>query len=260
MLLEHGADPDATGPRDQTALMWAVADRHSDVVGVLVRHGADVHARSAEWKQLKAHAPHPHPENQIWVTQGGNTALMFAARVGDLTSARYLVAAGADVNDTDGWGISALTMAAYSNFGAVFIEPAFDPGGPFQVGGKRTGQFAGLVGFLTRARCRPEPGSREVYGATRCNHAPGRRHGGPAPRTRGRSKHSARDVHSHPTLVYLELLFPSCMGSSHPVLACCSVWNPSNPPQFGGTWRGSAGRASRSVLCGRRNRRRRHIR
>jgi ankyrin repeat protein len=42
---------------------------------------------------------------------------MFAARVGDLESARLLVAAGANVNDADAWGISALVMAAHSGFG-----------------------------------------------------------------------------------------------------------------------------------------------
>ena len=161
MLLEHGADPDATGPRDQTALMWAVSDRHPDVLRVLVDHGADVHARSAEWRQLKAHAPHPHPENQIWVTQGGNTALMFAARAGDLTSARHLVSAGADVNDTNGWGISALAMAAYSNFTSVFVEPAFDPGGPFHVEGGRPGQSAELVEFLLEEGADPNLGAEK---------------------------------------------------------------------------------------------------
>jgi ankyrin repeat protein len=41
---------------------------------------------------------------------------MFAARVGDLESAKLLVAAGADVNDTDAWGVSATTLAAHSGF------------------------------------------------------------------------------------------------------------------------------------------------
>jgi ankyrin repeat protein len=44
---------------------------------------------------------------------------MFAARVGDLESAKLLVAAGANVNDTDAWGVSAATLAAHSDFRAV---------------------------------------------------------------------------------------------------------------------------------------------
>jgi ankyrin repeat protein len=164
ILLEHGADPDSTGPREQTALMWAAANRYSDIVGALVRHGADVNARSEESRQLKAHEPHPHPEHQIWVTQGGNTALMFAARVGDVSSARHLVGAGADVNTRDGWGISALTMAVYSDFGTVVIEPFFAPGGPVHVGGSeelREGQFAELVEFLLEEGADPNLGAEK---------------------------------------------------------------------------------------------------
>jgi ankyrin repeat protein len=41
---------------------------------------------------------------------------MFAARVGDLASAKLLVAAGANVNDADAWGVSATTLAAHSGF------------------------------------------------------------------------------------------------------------------------------------------------
>src|SRR5262249_7150019 len=49
----------------------------------------------------------------------GETALMFAARVGDLESAKLLVSAGADVNDKDAWGVSAATLAAHSGYGNV---------------------------------------------------------------------------------------------------------------------------------------------
>jgi uncharacterized protein len=38
------------------------------------------------------------------------------ARMGDLASAKLLVAAGANVNDADAWGISATTLAAHSGF------------------------------------------------------------------------------------------------------------------------------------------------
>ena len=45
--------------------------------------------------------------NTTGPSRTGDTALMFAARVGDLTSAQLLVAAGANVNDADAWGVSA---------------------------------------------------------------------------------------------------------------------------------------------------------
>ena len=42
---------------------------------------------------------------------------MFATRVGDVASAQLLIAAGANVNDADAWGVSATTLAAHSGFG-----------------------------------------------------------------------------------------------------------------------------------------------
>jgi hypothetical protein len=40
--------------------MRAVAQRHPDVVKVLLAHGADVHARSDTWSQVMAVSPHGH--------------------------------------------------------------------------------------------------------------------------------------------------------------------------------------------------------
>jgi ankyrin len=58
---------------------------------------------------------------------GGETALVFAARVGDLASAKLLLAAGANVNDKDAWGISAVTLAAHSGF-ATLVDFLLDAG------------------------------------------------------------------------------------------------------------------------------------
>ena len=41
---------------------------------------------------------------------------MFAARVGDIASAKLLVAAGANVKDADAWGVSATVLAGHSGF------------------------------------------------------------------------------------------------------------------------------------------------
>ena len=76
-LIGNGAEVNAAEPSlKQTALMWAVAERHAEIVGVLIEKGANVHA----------------------ATRHGFTALHFAAREGDLESARLLLAAGVDVN------------------------------------------------------------------------------------------------------------------------------------------------------------------
>ncbi len=143
-LLAAGADVDAaTGEGAygaQTALMWAVAQGHSAVVEVLLAHGADVHARSSTFtetvKTISTYANYGLrcvPRDECYITEvrsGGFTPLLFAARVGDLASARLLVAAGADVNEEAPDGASALAVAALSGnggVGALLLEHGADP-------------------------------------------------------------------------------------------------------------------------------------
>jgi ankyrin repeat protein len=114
LLLAKGADANARGSRQQTALMWAVSQRHPDVVKLLVARGADVHARSSEWQEMMAVPPHGVPLYNKIIPHGRDTALLFSARAGDLESAKLLVGAGANVNDTDAWGVSVTTMAAHA--------------------------------------------------------------------------------------------------------------------------------------------------
>jgi hypothetical protein len=125
--------------------MWAAAQRHADVVRVLLAHRADVHARSDTWSQVEAVSPHGHLDYNRAIPYGSNTALMFAARVGDLASARLLVAAGANVNDEDAWGVSATVLAAHSGFPSWWsalegiTRPALaSPGCTWRSQGRRT--------------------------------------------------------------------------------------------------------------------------
>jgi uncharacterized protein len=77
MLIEYGAVINAKEPaQNQTALMWAAAERHPDVVKAFIDAHADLKANSKQ----------------------GFTAIHFAARVGDLESVKELVTAGVDVN------------------------------------------------------------------------------------------------------------------------------------------------------------------
>lgn len=77
VLLEHGADVNWNEPeKNQTALMWAVSEQHSNVACLLVASGADIHA----------------------ATKGGYTPLLLAVREGDIESTRLLLNAGADAN------------------------------------------------------------------------------------------------------------------------------------------------------------------
>ena len=130
-LLEAGAGTEVTAARGQTALMWAAAQRHAAVVEVLLEYGADVDTRTVSWTEVVKTSPDPwSPEYVTEQQQGGYTPLLFAARVGDLASARLLVEAGADVNDLAPVGTSAVVVAAHSGHGEVasyLVERGADP-------------------------------------------------------------------------------------------------------------------------------------
>ena len=143
-LLASGAEVDAATEAgaygEQTALMWAVAQQHPAVVEALLAHGADVHARSTVFtetvKTIPTYANYGlqcMPRDECYITEvesGGFTPLLFAARVGDLVSARLLLAAGADVNETAPDGASVLAVAALSGHGALgafLLDQRADP-------------------------------------------------------------------------------------------------------------------------------------
>jgi ankyrin repeat protein len=130
LLAGKGANLNARGSRKQTALMWAVSQQHPEVVAVLLAHGADLSLRSERWTQVMAVPPHGYLPYNREIPAGDETALLFAARVGDLESARLLVKAGANVNDVDAWGVSAVTLAAHSGFADLvdyLLEKGADP-------------------------------------------------------------------------------------------------------------------------------------
>jgi len=92
-LLEAGAGPNAKeSERGQTALMWAAAGKHADIVQLLIDHGADPRLAS----------------------KSGFTPLLFAAQQGDIGSAAALLAAGVDVNSKMPNGSNALIVTAAS--------------------------------------------------------------------------------------------------------------------------------------------------
>ena len=121
-LLAARADVNAREPlRDQTALMWAVAQGHVDVVRVLLAHGANIQARSSVTR-VRINRANPNDITAAMVgdvSQGGSTPLLFAARHGDAQVADALLAAGANVNDVAPDGTSALTMAVHGNHAAL---------------------------------------------------------------------------------------------------------------------------------------------
>jgi uncharacterized protein len=125
-LLKAGADVHAADAQfGQTALMWAAAEGHVDVIERLVEHGAKVNQRVGS----------------------GFTPLLFAVREGQLGAARALLAAGANINESiqpdPNWrrrlspgpnpsraGTSALMLAvinAHFDLAAYLLEKGADP-------------------------------------------------------------------------------------------------------------------------------------
>ena len=77
-----------------------------------------------------ASAPPRAPRRRARPLTGGLTALVFAARQGDLESARLLLAAGADVNGTTEYGWTPLLTAVHNRYyrlAALLLERGADP-------------------------------------------------------------------------------------------------------------------------------------
>ncbi|MDR2215453.1 MAG: ankyrin repeat domain-containing protein, partial [Nevskiaceae bacterium] len=127
LLLKHGAKVNAREQwRQQTPLMWAVAEAQPAMVKLLLDQGADVDVRSRvnEWeRQVTA-----EPRMQVRPS-GGFTALLYAARRGCAECASLLLGKGADVNLSDPDGVSPLLMSLLNgNFdtAAVLLRAGAD--------------------------------------------------------------------------------------------------------------------------------------
>jgi ankyrin repeat protein len=110
MLLDKGADVNAREHyKGQTALMWAAAERHPAVVKLLLERGADWKVRSFD---RETRPPKLSAASSISpIPRGGFTALLFAAREGDIETARVMLDGGVDINYGDVDNTTALTVA-----------------------------------------------------------------------------------------------------------------------------------------------------
>ena len=137
VLLEAGANVNAKESwGGTTALMWAASEQHAAAVKLLLDHGADVNARSnfvaaANGRGFEGRTPAaPKAEQKVEeFASGWLTPLMFAAREGDLESARLLVRAGANVNAIAGDGKDALGLAIFNGnyeFASFLIDSKSD--------------------------------------------------------------------------------------------------------------------------------------
>lgn len=128
LLIDRGAEVNTAEPwRGQTALMWAAAEHHPAVVKLLLERGADPDGRSkaVDFTKLKPKS------GSIGMNfpRGGFTPLLFAARQGDLESARILVEAGAGVNIGDPDNTTPLVVAIINlhyDLAAYLIEKGAD--------------------------------------------------------------------------------------------------------------------------------------
>jgi ankyrin repeat protein len=125
LLLDYGADPNARERGlGETALMWAAAQNHAAAVQLLVARGADRNARSTVLKFTRPRTP------LTVLPRGGWTPSMFAARQGAMEAARMLAEAGADLNQRDPDGTTALVLAiinSHYDLAALLLEKGADP-------------------------------------------------------------------------------------------------------------------------------------
>jgi ankyrin repeat protein len=131
LLLERGAVVDAKDASfQQTALMVAVREDHPEIVKLLVDRGADVNAKTRTGQTPQWVLPNSVPGfgHGVGIVRGGLpprgsrqpipgalSPLLYAARDGRLEAARLLVAAGADIEQTDANAITPLIMAIVNN-------------------------------------------------------------------------------------------------------------------------------------------------
>ena len=132
VLLDAGADPNRReGWHAQTALMWAAAENHSDIIQALVEAEAELEARSVPVDMPNVVAAQRqggfvYPE----YNKGSMNALLFAARQGNLEAVEALIDAGADLNGTDEEGVTPLILATLNghfDVAGLLLESGADP-------------------------------------------------------------------------------------------------------------------------------------
>ena len=119
LLVERGADVNRRERfRQQSAVMWAAAQNHPDMVAFLISKGADltVRAQANDWEtQITS-----EPRVQYRPT-GGLTPLLYAARAGCLDCVTAMLDAGADKDRPNPDGMTPMIMALDNGYPAVAL-------------------------------------------------------------------------------------------------------------------------------------------
>jgi ankyrin repeat protein len=109
LLLDHGAAIDAKEKfGGQTALMWASARRHPEMMQLLIAKGADVNARSTDRDYQRHVTAEGRPKS---LDSGGFTPLLYAARENCMACVDVLLKHNADIDLPDPEGVSPLLLA-----------------------------------------------------------------------------------------------------------------------------------------------------
>jgi ankyrin repeat protein len=109
LLLDHGATVDAKEKfGGQTALMWASARRHPEMMQLLISKGADVNAASINRDYQRHVTAEGRPKN---LDSGGLTPLLYAARENCVACVKVLLENRVDADLPDPDGVSPLHLA-----------------------------------------------------------------------------------------------------------------------------------------------------
>jgi ankyrin repeat protein len=108
-LVRHGADVNAREQfRNQSALMWAAAESHPEMVAFLISKGAAVNVRATanDWPNQMTNEPRVQ-----YRPTGGLTPLLYAARAGCQGCVEALLKGGADIDLPNPDGMTPMMMA-----------------------------------------------------------------------------------------------------------------------------------------------------
>jgi uncharacterized protein len=156
VLIAHGAKVDAREDwHGETALMWAAAQKHPEMISTLIAAGGDVNAESTvvKWERQVTAEP-----REKWLPLGGFTPMMFAAREGCVECIRILADAKANVNQPDPDGVTPIVnafMNGHTDAAQMLLDKGADPNIADKTG--RAALYAAVDFHTVPASNRPAP-------------------------------------------------------------------------------------------------------
>lgn len=176
LLVQHGAEVNRREQyRDQSAVMWAAAQGHADMVAFLVSLKADLTIRAKDNYWMTQISSEPRVQYR---PTGGLTPLLYAARAGCLGCVTAMVQGGADVDRPNPDGMTPMLMALDNGHPGVaryLLERGANPhtwdwwgrtplyvavtmrGGRDSRPGPRSSESLALVNALLEAGVNPNP-------------------------------------------------------------------------------------------------------